>query len=369
MTSRPSSNLTAKYEEERSRAADQSQFVHLQSQIDELRRLIKDQTNRYQVAIEQTRKTESALVQIQSIIDQHREEVTLNVERSRRDIADLRREMAAARIQIDEFTSPMREIVAQIQQLGDARKQDREYVAGVYGRIEALEQQQPPVQNQIKALEDSQRQLALQLDRLRDADTIALQEIRKLAEDAHVERQHVRRQIVDTQQLIEGYQSELQGLDSRIVRLDDLQQRLDLTLNTFPEQFTALHAGVEVLNGEVRRVEQIATDWFMLNQERLEELRQQANEKIDELREIDQNHLQQLSAWLERLDGLIRELEQRQGRTLTRMEQVFQQHILRIRDLEQREVTFVKALSSAFVQQAESIDSEIQRIRRNDLQD
>ncbi len=369
MTSRPSSNLTAKYEEERIRAVDQSQFMHLQSQIDELRRLMKDQTNRYQVAMEQTRKTEAALVQIQSIIDQHREAVTLNVERNRRDIADLRREMAAARLQIDEFTSPIREIIAQIQQLGDARKQDREYVAGVFGRIEALEQQQPAVQNQIKALEDSQRQLTLQLDRLRDADTIALQEIRKLAEDTHVERLHVRRQIVDTQQLIEGYQSELQGLDSRIARLDDLHQRLDLTLNTFPEQITTLHAGIEVLNGEVRRVEQIATDWFMINQDRLEELRQQSNEKMDELRDIDQNHLRQLSAWLERLDSLIRELEQRQGRTLTRMEQVLQQHILRIRDLEQREVSFVKTLASTFVQQVENIESEVQRVRHDDPQE
>ena len=124
-----------------------------------------------------------------------------------------------------------------------------------------------------------------------------------------------------------------------------------------------------MLNGEVRRVEQIATDWFMLNQERLEELRQQSNEKIDELRDIDQNHLQQLSAWLERLDSLIRELEQRQGRTLTRMEQVFQQHILRIRDLEQREMSFVKALASTLVQQAENIESEVQRVRRDDPQE
>lgn len=365
---RPTSNLTAKYEEERIRAADQSQFVHLQSQIDELRRLMKDQTNRYQVTIEQTRKTEAAIAQIQSIVDEHREEVTLSVERSRRDIADLRREMAAARLQIDEFTSPMRDIVAQIQQLGDARKQDREYVAGVYGQIEAIEQQLPPLNNQIKAVEDSQRQLAMQLERLRDADTAALQEIRKLSEDAQVERQQVRRQIVDTQQFVEGFQSDIQALESRIERLDDLQQRLDLTLNTFPEQITTLHTGVEVLNGEVRRVEQIATDWFMLNQERLEELRQQSNEKIDELRDIDQNHLQQLSSWLERLDGLIRELEQRQGRSLSRMEQVFQQHLLRIRDLEQREVTFVKALASTLSQQAETIDGEVQRVRRDDPQ-
>jgi chromosome segregation ATPase len=363
---RPPSNITSKYEEERIRAADQSQFVHLQSQIDELRRLLKDQTNRYQLITEQTRKTESALAQMQGLIDDHREEITLTVERTRRDIAELRRDMAAARMQVDEVTSPIREMIAQIQQLADARKQDREYVSTFLVRIDALEQTHQGLHNQIKAMEDNYRQLALQLDRLRDADTIALQDIRRLSEEAQVERQQVRRQIMDTAQLFEGKDEEVKALTHRLDRLDDLQQRFDLTVATFTEQITSLNSEVAVYDREIKRVEQIANDWFMLNQERLEELRQQSNEKLDELRDIDQNHLQQLTAWLERLDSLLRELEQRQGRSVHRIEQDLQQHILRIRALEQRKLTYVKALAEVFSRQAEIVIEETERSRRDD---
>ena len=49
-------DITARYEEEKLRVQEQSQLIYLQNQIDELRRLLKEQNNKYAWAVEQVRR-------------------------------------------------------------------------------------------------------------------------------------------------------------------------------------------------------------------------------------------------------------------------------------------------------------------------
>src|SRR5215208_495049 len=108
MTNKP--NVTSKYEEERLRTQEQSQIVYLQGQIDELRRHIKDQTNKYNWAMEQVRKVEGEVVQIGGLFERHRQEIVQSLEGYRRDIAVLRKEVASALIKIEEGSKPIREM-------------------------------------------------------------------------------------------------------------------------------------------------------------------------------------------------------------------------------------------------------------------
>ena len=152
--------LTQKFEEERIRTQEQSQIVNLQGQIDELRRLIKDQTNKYQWAMEQVRRTESAVAQVQSSFEHHTTEVAQMVDRSRRDILDLRKEVASALVKIQESFEPIRQMQAQIQQVAESHKQDRDHTLEWFPRIEAVEQRIGDLQSQIKENEERHRQLA-----------------------------------------------------------------------------------------------------------------------------------------------------------------------------------------------------------------
>ncbi len=340
-------DLTAKYEEERLRAHEQSQIVHLQGQIDELRRLLKDQTNKYNWAMEQVRKTEAAVTQIQSLFERHANEVAQSGEAVRRDVVALRKEVAGALVKIDEGVRPIRDMQAQIQQVAEARKQDRDYVAGWLGRIEQGEQQLLTLQAQIKELDDRQRQVLLQLDRLREADTVAVQEARRVGDELQVEKQSLRRQAVEAQQLVADVRSVLEQHNARISRLDEIRQHINLFSETIPGQITELAAKLPDLVAEIKRVERISTERFLMNQERLEDVRQQADEKIGGLQEADEQHLRQLTAWLERVDGYLRELEQRLTRSTGRFEQIQQTHIGRIVELERREMDQLNGLFAA----------------------
>jgi chromosome segregation ATPase len=337
-------DLTAKYEEERLRAHEQSQIVYLQGQIDELRRLLKDQTNKYNWAMEQVRKTDAGVVQVQSLFERHAEETTRANELVRRDVVALRKEVAGALVKIDEGVRPIRDLQAQIQQVADARKQDRDYVASWLGRIEQLETQILTAQAQLKELDDRQRQVLLQLDRLREADTVAVQEARRVGDELQIEKQSLRRQAVEAQQLVVDVRAVLDEHAARIARIDEIRQHIDLFSETLPKQLTELSAKLPEIAAELKRVERISTERFLMNQERLEELRQQADEKIGTLQEADEQHLRQLTAWLERVDSYLRELEQRLSRTASKLETADQLHTNRIVELERREMSTLDTL-------------------------
>jgi chromosome segregation ATPase len=298
--------------------------------------------------MEQVRKTEATVVQMQGIVEHHAEQVTQANEAVRRDVVALRKEVAGAMVKIDEGVRPIRDLQSQIQQVAEARKQDRDYVAGWLSRVEQVERQITTIQAQVKETDDRQRQTLLQLDRLREADTVAVQEVRRVGDELQIEKQSLRRQSVEAQQLVMDVRVVLDDHAARIVRLDEIRQQIDLFTETLPRQIIDVAAKLPDITADIKRVERISTERFLMNQERLEEVRQAADEKISELQEADEQHLRQLTAWLERIDGYLRELEQRLTRSTTRLESSQQGHIGRIVELERRELITLDALLTAF---------------------
>lgn len=229
-------DFTAKYEEERLRIHEQSQLVYLQGQIDELRRLLKEQANKYNLVVEQVRKTEALVGQVQSLFERHVEETRQAGESVRRDVVALRKEVAGALVKIEEGVRPIRDLQSQIQQVAEARKQDRDFVTPWLARIEQTERQIAAIQSQIKEMDDRQRQVLLQLDRLREADAVAVQEARRVAEELQIEKQSLRRQAVEAQQLVTDVHSVLEEHVSRIARLDDIRQHIELFAKPCPSR-------------------------------------------------------------------------------------------------------------------------------------
>lgn len=356
MTNKP--NVTSKFEEERLRAAEQSQIVYLQGQLDELRRLLKEQTNKYNWAMEQMRKVEASVAQIDGLFERQRQDVTQTLDSYRRDIAMLRKEMAGALLKIEEGVKPIREMQTQIHQLGEARKQDRDHVAGWLVRIEDIERRTLTWNAQFKEAEDRHRALASQLETLFAADEGVRAEVRKLYEDFQIEKQSLRRQAVEAQQLVADVRSILDDHHSRIMRLDEIRQHLELFSEQIPAQIGEAERKLADQAGELKRIERIATERFLMNQERLEEVRKQQDEKVLTLQETDEQHLRQLTGWLERVDGWVRELEQRMERTITRFELNHREHATQLSTLERRDIEMLDALLGSLRQRAEQIKAE-----------
>lgn len=356
MTNKP--NVTSKFEEERLRAAEQSQIVYLQGQIDELRRLIKDQSNKYSWAMEQVRKVEASAAQTEGLFDRYRQEVSQSLDGYRRDIATLRKEIAGALIKVEEGGKPLREMQSQIHQLGEARKQDRDQVAGWLVRIEELEQRTLTWHAQIREGEERHRSLASQLEGFYTADEGVRTEVRKVNEEIQIEKQSLRRQAIEAQQLVADVRSILDDHNSRITRLDEVRQHITLFTEQLPAQLAGIEAKLPEINSEIKRVERVSTERFLMNQERLEEVRHQQDDKVVALAETDEQHMRQLTAWLERLDGWVRELEQRLARGFSHVDLAQREHAIHLGELDRRDVQLIDALATTLREQLEKIKAE-----------
>jgi chromosome segregation ATPase len=356
MTNKPT--VTSKYEEERLRAAEQSQIVYLQGQIDELRRLIKDQTNKYNWTMEQVRKVEASAAQTEGLFERYRQEVSQSLDGYRRDIAILRKEIAGALIKVEEGGKPLREMQTQIHQLGEARKQDREQVASWLVRIEELEQRTLTWQAQIREGEERYRSLASQFEGLYSTDEAVRADVRKINEELQIEKQSLRRQAVEAQQLVADVRSILDDHHSRIGRLDEIRQQVELFTDQLPAQIMGIEGKLPEITNEIKRVERVSTERFLMNQERLEEVRHQQDDKVGALQETDEQHMRQLTAWLERLDGWVRELEQRLARAVSRVDVTQREHTAQLSELEQRDVQLMEALAITLREQLQKIKAE-----------
>lgn len=360
----PGTELTQKFEEERVRTQEQSQIVHLQGQIDELRRLIKDQTNKYQWAMEQTRKIESSVAQVHTQFDHHTSNVAQIVDRSRRDVLDLRKEIASAIVKVQESVEPIRQMQAQIQQLAEVQKKDREEVAEWLSRIETTEQQYSALKSLIHDTEERHRQLALQLNHLRDADSEAMKEIRRVGEDIQVEKQSLRRQAVEAQQLVADVRHMIEEQEARITRIDEIRQNVELFAESIPGQIADINKKFPDIATELKRIERVSTERFLMGQERLEELRRQSDEKIVDLQHTEHQHTNEHTTWLERIDAMLIELDKRIVKGLTQLEDIQRYQKTLIVGLEEREIQTVSVLYETIQKQLEKLKGAQEELHR-----
>lgn len=340
--------ITAKYEEEKLRVQEQSQMIYLQNQIDELRRLIKEQNNKYAWSMEQVRRVEALNAQLKGEIERHGQEYQLVQETYKRELAALRRDVANALVRAEESVKPVREMQAGIHQLGEARRSDRDYVQPVFGRLDELERRERDIMPHVREIDDRSRALIAQVEQLRLADQDTLEEMRRLSDEIKAEKQALRRQAVEAQQMVSDARNSLHEPIARIKHLETQVKVLAGGLEQLPTQIEAVAKEVPQVKDDVRRVEILSTERFMLTQERIEELRHQSDERLTDLRDTDEEHLRHLTSWLERLDGWCREEEGRLGRLSNRVDVLIQRHEGRIADVEVQGTRMLEQLAAAW---------------------
>lgn len=341
-------DVTARFEEEKLRVQEQSQLIYLQNQIDELRRLLKDQNNKYAWAMEQARRAEGQVTQIQQLAERQTQETQSTLEVYKRELTALRRDVAAALNRAEEGTKPIRDMQAGIHQLSESRRQDRDALAPWWVRIEELEHRTREAMSQVRDTDDRNRNLQTQLEQLRLADAVTIEETRHLKDQIEVEKQVIRRQAVEAQQLVSDVRASIEDPVARLTRLEERYKALDEQIIGFPPMVQAVSVHIPVLQEELRRIELVSTERFLLNQERLEDLRHQNEGRISDLHDTDEVHLRHLTSWLERIDAWCREEEGRVTRIGNRLELLHQRHDGRLTDLEQQELQTLERITDAW---------------------
>ncbi len=351
-------NISEKFAEERNRNAGQTQMTHLQNQIDELRRMLRDQTQKYQLSVEHLRKTESEVAELNNQFTRNAQELNQTVEGFRREITSLRKEFASTLVKIDEGVRPIRDMQSQIQELAEARKTDRVTVASLINRINETEQKIGALFALVRESDERYRNVLARLDTFQTAEDTRRTELRKILEEVQIEKQQLRRQSAENQQLVADSKLLISEQQSRLLRVDDFRSQIDKVVNEIPEQLVVVSNRIAELLQETKQIERTSTERFLSNQQRIEEIRLQQDEKISSIQEMEDRQLRQITTWIERVDSYVRDLEQRITRTSNRLENMQHEHVAHFTDIDTREIELLGMLTKNFSSMLERIKIE-----------
>lgn len=343
MSDNTPTNVSAKYEEERNRSNNQSQISHLQGQIDELRRMLRDQGQKYQLAIEQVRKNDQANADMETQFSRQSQELSQTIDSFRRDIGNLRKEFASTLVKVEDGIQPIRDMQAQIQELATARKDDRISVASLINRSAETEQKIGALFALVRESDERHRSMVARLEAFQSAEDTRRSELRKLLEEVQIEKQQLRRQSVENQQLVADSKYILSEQQSRLLRLDEFRSQIDKVTTEIPTQVKTLETKITTISQETKQVERIAAEHYLSNQQRIEEIRLQQEEKITSLLDTEERQFRQITTWIERIDTYVRDLEQRLTRTHNRLENLQHDHSNHFNDIETRETELLSA--------------------------
>jgi len=338
-------SISDKIAEERQRAAGQAQIAQLQTQIDDLRRAMNDQNQKYQLAIEQLRHSESQVSELQNQFVRQTQDIAQTVEGFRRDMGSLRKEVASSLVKIDDGIRPIRDMQNQIQELAEARKADRITVAGLINRLTEFDQKIGSLFALVKETEERSRAMVTRIETLQGTEDTRRTELRKILEEVQIEKQHLRRQAIENQQLVADSKLLVSEQQSRMLRIEDFRAQIDKVVNEMPEQMVALSNRITELLQESKKLERTSTERFLVNQQRIEEIRIQQDDKITSIQEMEDRHIRQITAWIERIDSHVRDLEQRLTKTSNRLENAQHEHVALVQDMEEREMELLATLS------------------------
>ncbi len=292
------------------RKRDEAQLYSIQQQVDELRRQLKENLARQQWFEELYRQGEGKISQIQMSQDRLSQDVAQTLHARQIDEGRMKAQIADLGQRVESPDKQIREIRAQIQELNNAIKTDRETDNTDRHQAEDLQRQIRELNSSISRISDGQRQLR---DLIQELDS-AIGEVRgealHVAELQRVEEQRLRRQGVELQELFETLRQQFTEVAAKSQRVDDVRRQLVERIEAVEEQLALLRKTEEGIDTQLDRLEKMGTDQYVAQQERLETTRVQLEAQLIEMRQVADQRIERYMARFAATDDRLRAIEQ-----------------------------------------------------------
>ena len=212
--------------DEDNRRRDEAQFYSLQQQLDELRRQLKENLARQQWFEELYKQNEGKLAQVQVAQDRLTHDVSQSMHARQIDEARLKTQVADLVQQVEAPGKQIRELRAQIHDLAESRKSDRDVDNTAQRQIDELQGQIRELNAHLSQVGDSQRQLRDLIQELDSALAEVRQEAIHVAELQTLEEQRLRRQGMELQGMFESLRQQFGDVSAKSQRVDDVRRQL-----------------------------------------------------------------------------------------------------------------------------------------------
>ena len=297
--------------DEESRKRDDVAAYQVQQQMDELRRQLRELVARQQWLEDLYKHSEGQLVQLQMLQERHTQDVAQTLQARQIEDARVKQQVSELTQRVDEPLKPIRELRAQITELADSRRQDRDRTADDNRQVEALQGQIRQLTSQLGLLADGQRQLRDLVQELDSVNNETRQEAQRIAEAQRLEDQRLRRQGVELQQMVEGLRTEFVAIAARSSRVDDVRRQLLEHIEGIQAQLGDRVDQYSSVSATLQRLEQEVIENHDALQERVESLRTSISADLIDLRQIGDQRMERYIGRFQQLEERIRELDQR----------------------------------------------------------
>ncbi len=297
-------------EEERRRREEARQQA-MQAQVDELRHRVREMAARMLRLEEELKAAEADWAEQRQLLEQFRHETQQAQQTRQLEDARLRQQLTELALRVDELGRPIRTLQAQVAELLEAVRRQREDTGQDTRRYDELRVLLEHLAAHIERLAATDQSLRGGLDAVTSEVERLSREVTRLHDAVRIVEQDVRRRIAEALQVIETLQVQLKESVARDVRLREEIEALEKNLSQIPDQFTDVRTVLERLEAEIARVRSHTTERDDLLLERVEELRQQFDQALRDLTAIEDQRAARVSEEFDRLEAADREIRYR----------------------------------------------------------
>ncbi len=323
------------YREDDSLKKGEAQIYQLQQQVDELRRLLREQVSRQHLVEENWKQAESRIGQLTEQQSKQSAEHVQQVQVRSLEEHRIKQDVAELQVRINEPIKPIRDLRAQLQEILESRRRDVEQFSFDKNALEKLSNGIRDLQAQFTRYDAISKDLRESVKITANAQEFYQRELDRMLDVQRTLEQVVRRQAEEFRQEIKSVRAEVQLFTNRISRLEDLQRQDVARIEEIPPQFEALRVEDDRVAANIVRVEKILNERFVVSQMRLEEIRQQIETQFFNVNQLLTGQVESDAARFVSVDERLRLLDAVLLEIQMRVEQVKQVEDAEIFDLYQ----------------------------------
>ncbi len=288
------------------RKREEAQMFNVQQQLDELRRQLREGVARQQWLEDALRQSEGRTAQLQLSVDKQSMEIGQSLQVRQIEDQRLRKQIAELEAHAEEPLKPLKEMQAQIIELGERFRSSQNQATVSVQQMEAVQLQIRGITAQVGMLGEQQRQLTDGLHETGSAITENRQEVVRISEAQRIEEQRLRRQDIELQQGIESVRNEFGALVARVTQMEETRKRFVEEIDALASSLTTIHAEYNKLEDLIERINRDHGERYLAQQERIETVRLQLEADAADLRQVSDQRAERLSTRLQLLEDRIR---------------------------------------------------------------
>ena len=352
-------SLRTQREEEHLKKGE-AQVFQLQQQVDELRRVVREQMSRQHSIEENAKQAEARYITLRDTVDKAVNELGQTMQVRGLEGHRLKQDIAELQVKVSEPIKPIRELRSQMQEFAETRRLTVDQMSLDKQALERLAGVQRDIMAQVGRQDAMYKDLREAIKITANAQEFYQRELERLVEIQHTIEQTARRQVEEVRELIKEVGSGITTYNNRIARLEDLQRADTQRFEEILPYFEQLREEDERQLQIMQRLEKLLDDRFSLYAVRLEEVRQQSegqffnlNQMIASQADSTADRFVSLDERVRAADGVLHEI---QGR----IEEIKQVEDTEIYDIYQQE-------ESRLLRMVEQAQSELDIMRQQRL--